>query len=69
MATAESRINHHFAFRVADVQVTRKELEARGVKIIMSNARPDGMMQIFVVDPVGYIIEFSDNIRGQPSAL
>lgn len=59
---AKSRINHHFAFRVQDVAATRKELESRGAKIVMANDRPDGVKQIFVADPDGYIIEFSNNL-------
>lgn len=68
LAPSKSRINHHFAFRVADVEATRRELESRGVRIIMANGRPDGVSQIFIADPDGYIIEFSDNTRGQPPA-
>lgn len=66
---AKSRLNHHFAFRVDDVEKTRKELEAHGITIILQNNRPDGVSQIFVADPDGYVIEFSDNIHGQPPEL
>jgi glyoxylase I family protein len=54
------RIEHHIAFRVADVDATRKELESRGVQIMMQNERPDGVTQLFVQDPDGYVIEFSN---------
>ncbi len=54
------RMEHHFALRVADIEATRQELESRGVAIMAENARPDGVTQIFVQDPDGYVIEFSN---------
>lgn len=60
---AERRLNHHFALRVADVAATQKNLEARGIKIALGpNPRPDGVVQIFVIDPDGYVIELSNNL-------
>ncbi len=53
------RTNHHIAFRVADVFETRKELEGRGVEIMLMNERADGYTQMFVQDPDGYVIEFN----------
>ncbi len=54
------RMEHHFALRVADIEATRQELESRGVAIMAENARPDGVTQLFVQDPDGYVIEFSN---------
>lgn len=60
---AERRLNHHFALRVTDVAATQKELETRGIKIALGpNPRPDGVVQIFVIDPDGYVIELSNNL-------
>lgn len=57
---AKPRSEHHVAFRVRDPAATRKELESRGVKIAAENKRPDGVIQVFVMDPDGYVIEFSN---------
>lgn len=57
---ADKRMHHHFALRVQDVEKTKAELAEAGVEIVLSNARPDGVDQIFVADPDGYIIEFSN---------
>lgn len=57
----------HFAFEVPDIQVAKAELEAAGVKIERGpQTRPDGAQQIFVLDPDGYWVEFSD-ISNVPS--
>lgn len=69
LPAAQNRMNHHFAFRVDDVAKTRQELESKGVNVVLQNSRPDGVSQIFVADPDGYVIEFSDNIHGQPQAI
>lgn len=58
--STKPRFEHHVAFRVQDINATRKELESRGVQIIMDNKRPDGVDQLFVKDPDGYVIEFSN---------
>ena len=54
------RSEHHVAFRVPDIDAARKELESRGVQIVLDNKRPDGVSQIFVVDPDGYLVEFNN---------
>lgn len=54
------RPEHHLAFRVEDVDVVRKEIEGRGVEIMMQNERSDGITQMFVQDPDGYVIEFNN---------
>ncbi len=54
------RKNHHFALEVEDFDAARAELERRGVEILLQNDRPDGAHQMFVKDPDGYIIEFTN---------
>ncbi len=54
------RTEHHVAFRVADIDAARKELVSRGVEIILDNTRPDGVHQVFVMDPDGYTVEFNN---------
>ncbi len=60
LAPAGVRQNHHFALEVEDLDATRKELEGRGVEIMLQNDRPDGVHQMFVKDPDGYVIEFTN---------
>lgn len=61
LAKPSNRQNHHFALQVADIKAAQKQLEGRGVKIVLGpNPRPDGVTQIFVADPDGYIIEISN---------
>lgn len=56
-----NRENHHFALQVRNIDEVKSELEEKGVKIAMGPvARPDGVMQIFVIDPDGYVIELSN---------
>lgn len=54
------RSEHHLAFRVHDTNDVQKELESRGVEVMMHNTRPDGISQLFVMDPDGYVIEFNN---------
>jgi len=61
LAPSKNRQNHHFALQVADITEAEKELKSRDVKIVMGPMdRPDGVTQIFVVDPDGYVIEISN---------
>ncbi len=53
------RSEHHIAFRVQDTDEVEKELKSRGVEIMLYNTRPDGIKQLFVMDPDGYVIEFN----------
>ena len=49
----------HFAFEVSDLEETRKYLQTRGIPIVGGpRPRGDGVMQLYVRDPDGYIIEF-----------
>ena len=51
----------HFAFSVFDVQQTKEQLIKFGIQILKDiKSRPDGMLQMFVADPDGYMIEFTN---------
>jgi lactoylglutathione lyase len=53
-----TRTHHHFALWVDDPAAARRELEAKGwTKLRGPKARPDGVQQLFVTDPDGYILE------------
>jgi catechol 2,3-dioxygenase-like lactoylglutathione lyase family enzyme len=55
----EPRQTHHFALWVEDPAAVRRELERRGwTNLRGPKPRPDGVMQLFVTDPDGYIVEF-----------
>lgn len=61
LAFVSNRINHHFALQVNDINGVKATLEHNSVKIAMGpTKRPDGVTQIFVTDPDGYVIEFSN---------
>jgi len=61
LAASKNRLNHHFALQVSDVAAAQTELESRGQKLAMGPVKqPDGVTQIFVADPDGYIIEISN---------
>src|SRR5215212_471021 len=52
------RTHHHFALWVDDPAAARAELERKGWKDLRGpSPRPDGVMQLFVTDPEGYVIE------------
>jgi catechol 2,3-dioxygenase-like lactoylglutathione lyase family enzyme len=52
------RTHHHFALWVEDPTAARAELEKKGWKDLRGpQRRPDGVMQLFVTDPEGYVIE------------
>ena len=55
---AMSHAHHHFALWVDDPVAARRELEQRGwTKLRGPAPRPDGVTQVFVTDPDGYVIE------------
>jgi catechol 2,3-dioxygenase-like lactoylglutathione lyase family enzyme len=56
----ELSIGHvtHFAFEVADLEEARKHLQAHDTMLVGGpRPRGDGVMQMYVRDPDGYIIE------------
>ena len=49
----------HFAFEVNDLEKTRQYLQTSGIPIVGGpRPRGDGVMQLYIRDPDGYIIEF-----------
>ena len=57
----ELSIGHvtHFAFEVVDLEETRQYLQAHEIPIVGGpRPRGDGVMQMYIHDPDGYIIEF-----------
>jgi catechol 2,3-dioxygenase-like lactoylglutathione lyase family enzyme len=57
-ATPASRGNHHFALWVEDPAAAKREILAQGWTHLRGpSPRPDGVMQVFVTDPDGYVIE------------
>ena len=54
----KSSRNRHFAFEVDDGHAAGDALKARGVPILSGpKERPDGAVQVFVVDPDGHVVE------------
>jgi len=48
----------HFAFEVADLEEARRHLQAHNVAIVGGpRPRGDGVLQMYVCDPDGYIVE------------
>ena len=53
-----SREHHHFALLIDDADAAKAELAAKGMTEFRGPApRPDGAVQLFIVDPDGYRIE------------
>lgn len=50
----------HFALKVKSIKETEYFLKNKGLTFTGPKQRPDGGWQIFVVDPDGYWIEFSE---------
>jgi lactoylglutathione lyase len=50
----------HFAFAVPDLEGVKSYLIEKGVEIAKDiKKRPDGILQLFVKDPDGYFLEFT----------
>jgi lactoylglutathione lyase len=50
----------HFAFEVIDLEALKVYLMEKGVEITKDiKQRPDGVLQMFVKDPDGYYLEFT----------
>ena len=48
----------HVAFEVADLEEARKHLQVHGIAIVGGpRPRGDGVMQMYICDPDGYIVE------------
>ena len=49
----------HIAFEVDDLDATQKHLRSQGIEIVGGpRPRGDGVQQLYVLDPDGYVIEF-----------
>ncbi len=55
---AHSRGNH-FALAVSNMQEVEESLKAKNVEYQLPKQRPDGVWQLFLEDPDGYIIEIA----------
>lgn len=51
---------NHFALKVYSVAETEDYLKSRKVDYIGPRQRPDGMWQIFLYDPDGHVLEFTE---------
>jgi catechol 2,3-dioxygenase-like lactoylglutathione lyase family enzyme len=59
-SSGELSIGHvtHFAFEVADLEEARQHLQAHNIALVGGpRPRGDGVMQMYVRDPDGYIVE------------
>ncbi len=56
---SHSRKNH-FAIQVKSLIEVETFLKTKNLSMIGPKARPDGVMQIFIQDPDGYWIEFTE---------
>lgn len=52
--------NHHLAFRVADAQAAANVVKELGLPIVAdAKHRPDGAVQVFILDPDGHLVELT----------
>jgi len=50
--------SHHFAFEVDDATAAARRLESLGISLVGGpQQRPDGVVQVFVSDPDGHVVE------------
>ena len=50
----------HFALRVRSIKEVESYLHAQGIPMHGPKQRPDGVWQIFIKDPDGHAVEFSE---------
>ena len=50
----------HFAIEVDSVQEAARILSEKGLELHGPQTRPDGALQVFVVDPDGHWVEFTE---------
>jgi len=54
----------HVAFEVADAEIATAQLRERGIEIIAGpRPRPDGAIQLYILDPDGHQIEIYSNVK------
>lgn len=51
---------NHFALKVASIHQTIIYLRSVGLDFLGPKKRPDGMWQIFLTDPDGHVLEFTE---------
>lgn len=51
---------NHFALEVASLAEAEAFLRSKGLEIFGPQTRPDGALQLYVSDPDGYSIEFTE---------
>jgi len=57
----------HFALSVDSIDEFKVQLEKHQVTFFPPKERPDGIIQLFLVDPDGYYIELAENQKRQVS--
>ena len=50
----------HFALKVLSIKATEDFLKSKNLAMVGPKLRPDGAWQIFITDPDGYWIEFTE---------
>ena len=60
--TKSSNRGNHFAFAHPDVNSLEIEFQKTRIPVISNKIRVDGVRQMFISDPDGYYIEFSEEI-------
>ena len=58
--TKSSNRGNHFAFSNHDVNALEDAFIEKGIEIVSNKIRVDGVRQMFIKDPDGYYIEFSE---------
>jgi catechol 2,3-dioxygenase-like lactoylglutathione lyase family enzyme len=48
---------NHWALRIDDMDAWETDLRARGIDFLPRRTRPDGALQIYLVDPDGHYVE------------
>ena len=54
---------NHFALLVDDMDDWEKYLQAQGVEFLPRRTRPDGALQIYLIDPDGHYVELCTAVR------
>ncbi|MBC7391320.1 MAG: VOC family protein [Opitutaceae bacterium] len=60
--TKSSNRGNHFAFSNSDVNGLEADFVTKGIEVVSNKIRVDGVRQLFVKDPDGYYIEFSEEV-------
>lgn len=55
---------NHFALLVDDLDAWEAHLQSAGANFLPRRARPDGALQVFVVDPDGHYVELCTRATG-----